>query len=139
MNVSANKIVANGHVHVQYLHRQLRFHSQAIDMAAAHFDVEKYLHEHRHEGRTACGPRALHGHLHVVRSLHEPRTEGRSNALYWAADFGHFAVVKYLCEQGIEDGAQDALDAATHGPHPRIAAYLGTRFPLLMPIAEELF
>ncbi|KAJ3106216.1 hypothetical protein HDU97_006849 [Phlyctochytrium planicorne] len=121
---------------LQYLHPTMEPFAErmitdyAMDFAArnGHFEVVKFLHDHRTEG---CSLSAIHGaamigRLDIVRFLHTHRSEMTSpHVLSGATRYGHLDVVKFLVENGIGgEPSQAALDEAAAEGHIDVLKFL---------------
>ncbi|TMW59362.1 hypothetical protein Poli38472_004431 [Pythium oligandrum] len=96
---------ANDLFTVEYLHNVKyedgRCSTKAMDLAAAngHFEMVRWLHNHRREGCTtdAMDMAATNGHLDVLKWLHHHRREGYTMlAADGAAANGHLQVIQWL-------------------------------------------
>ncbi|GAB9475150.1 hypothetical protein Gpo141_00012253 [Globisporangium polare] len=116
---------------VQWLHRHgYGFTAREMDQAAehGHFNVVRFLHEHRSEGCTtrAMDAAAENGFLEIVRFLHDHRSEGcTTRAMDGAAARDHMAIVAFLHEHRAEGCTMNAMDAAAMNNHVDVVRFLG--------------
>ncbi|EGG18351.1 hypothetical protein DFA_03845 [Cavenderia fasciculata] len=92
-----------------------------------HFEIVKFLHEHRQEGCTvkALDNACKYGFMDIVKFLHEHRQEGcTTKALNKASKKGFMDIVLFLHQHRTEGGTYKAMsDAAQYG-HFEILKFL---------------
>ncbi|EGG18318.1 hypothetical protein DFA_03812 [Cavenderia fasciculata] len=93
-----------------------------------HFEIVKFLHEHRQEG---CTVKALDNHLKrgfmdIVLFLHQHRTEGGTyKAMSDAAQYGHFEILKFLYNNRRQEvNVADAIELSCCNQRNEIPLFL---------------